>query len=209
MPGAWKWQPAPGRARGFRVQDTVERHDGVKIVVEKVLQWEPENPSANGREMIDDFRLWGSSRCRCMGEYSIETKLFTWVVHTLDNHNASLSEGGAPPRCGRKLPRNAASPPSLSLLAPSRPPSWEGQKRAAGVMGGPGERSPGSGFEGAGAPRQPQCITLGRLAPPKRGAAPAPLYQPRTARRARGVHARRSLASPFRSGRGESVLSRV
>ena len=32
-------------------------------------------------------------------------------------------------------------------------------------MGGLGESSPRSGFEGAGAPRQSQCITLGRLAP--------------------------------------------
>ena len=30
-----------------------------------------------------------------MGEYSTETRLFTWMVHTLDNHNISLSEGGA------------------------------------------------------------------------------------------------------------------
>ena len=44
--------------------------------------------------MIDDFRLWGSSRCRGIGEYSTETGLLTWMVHTIDNHNASLSEGG-------------------------------------------------------------------------------------------------------------------
>ena len=31
--------------------------------------------------------------------------------------------------------------------------------------GGSGGVPPGSGFEGAGAPRQPQCMTLGRLAP--------------------------------------------
>ena len=30
-----------------------------------------------------------------MGEYYTETRLFTWMVHTLDNHNASLLEGGA------------------------------------------------------------------------------------------------------------------
>jgi len=30
-----------------------------------------------------------------MGEYSTETRLFIRVVHALDNHNASLSEGGA------------------------------------------------------------------------------------------------------------------
>ena len=85
--------------------------------------------------------------------------------HDFDNPNALLSEGGAPRRCGRKLPRNAASLPSLSRLAPSRPPSWEREKGAAGVMGGQGRAPPSRGFEGAGAPRQPQCITLGRLAP--------------------------------------------
>ncbi len=62
---------------------------------------------------------------------------------------------------GGRTPSNA----SPSLLAPSRPPSWEREKGAAGVMGGQGRVPPGRGFEGAGAPRQPQCITLGRLAP--------------------------------------------
>ena len=56
---------------------------------------EQETGSPNDRGMIDDFRIWGSRRCRRMGEYSTETRLFTWMVHTLDNHNASLSEGGA------------------------------------------------------------------------------------------------------------------
>ena len=35
--------------------------------MEKIVQREHENPASNGREMIDDFRLWGSSRCRHMG----------------------------------------------------------------------------------------------------------------------------------------------
>ena len=49
----------PGKARGFRGQDTVERHGGFSAAVKKVLQWEPENPASNGRDMIDDFRLPG------------------------------------------------------------------------------------------------------------------------------------------------------
>ncbi len=49
----------PGKARGFRVQDTVERHGGVDVVKEKIVQWEQENPASNGRQMIDDFRLFG------------------------------------------------------------------------------------------------------------------------------------------------------
>ena len=49
----------------------------------------------HGREMTNDFHLWGSRRWRRMGEYSTETRLFTEMVHTFDNYNASLSEGGA------------------------------------------------------------------------------------------------------------------
>ena len=43
------------------------RHDGVNAVVEKILQWEQENPASNGRERIDDFRLWGSRTWRRRG----------------------------------------------------------------------------------------------------------------------------------------------
>ena len=57
----------PGKARGFRGQDTVERHDGLDVVMEKIVQWEQENPASNGREMIDDFRLRGSRTWRRMG----------------------------------------------------------------------------------------------------------------------------------------------
>ncbi len=48
-----------------------------------------------GAGWVDNFRLRGSSRCRRKGEYSTETRLFTWMVHAFDNHNASLSEGSA------------------------------------------------------------------------------------------------------------------
>ena len=48
-------------------RDTVERHGGLNVVVEKVLQWEQENPASNGREMIDDFRLRGARTWRRMG----------------------------------------------------------------------------------------------------------------------------------------------
>ena len=69
MPGHWKWQPAAGKAHGCRGQDTVQRHGGLDVVMEKIVQREPENPASNGREMIDDFRLRGSSRCRQMGRH--------------------------------------------------------------------------------------------------------------------------------------------
>ena len=74
---------------------TVERHGGFDAVMEKVVQWEQETPASNGRERIDEFHLRGSGTWRRMGEYSTETRLFIRVVHALDNHNASLSEGGA------------------------------------------------------------------------------------------------------------------
>ena len=96
---------------------------------------------------------------------TFQTGGWTSKVDMISTTPTLFSQRAGPRRCGRKLPRNAASPPSLSLLAPSRPPSWEREKGAAGVMGGQGGVSPGRGFEGAGAPRQPQCITLGRLAP--------------------------------------------
>ena len=63
---------------------------------------------------------------------------------------------------------------------------------SGGGDGGPGERSPGRGFEGAGAPRQPQCITLGRLAPRHyavRRRPRCPASHGAAARRARGVQA--------------------
>ena len=41
----------------------------------------------------------------------------------------------------------------------------EGEGIGGGDGGARGGLSPGRGFEGAGAPRQPQCVTLGRLAP--------------------------------------------
>ena len=67
MPEAWKSQPAPGKARGFRGRDTVEGHGGFDVDMEKVVQREQENPASNGREMIDDFRLRGSRTWRHIG----------------------------------------------------------------------------------------------------------------------------------------------
>ena len=57
----------PTKARGFGGQDTVERRDGFDVVMEKIVQWEQENPASNARDMIDDFRLPGSRTWRRMG----------------------------------------------------------------------------------------------------------------------------------------------
>lgn len=47
--------------------DTVERHGGLDAATDKIDQWEQEAPGFNGHGMIDDFRLWGSTRCRTRG----------------------------------------------------------------------------------------------------------------------------------------------
>ena len=69
MPGSEQVQPAPRKARGFRGQDTIERHGGLGVVMEKIDQWEQEDPASNGRDMIDDFRLRGSRTWRRMGDH--------------------------------------------------------------------------------------------------------------------------------------------
>ena len=92
MPGAWKSQPAPGKARGFRGQDTVERDGGLDVVMEKIIQWEQTNPAFNGREMIDDFRLRGSRPCRHMGGHLTKGGRRMEVARPFNNPNAPLSE---------------------------------------------------------------------------------------------------------------------
>ena len=47
--------------------DIIERYGGFDAVIEKVLQVEKQSASTNDQGMIDDFHLWGSSRCRQMG----------------------------------------------------------------------------------------------------------------------------------------------
>ena len=44
--------------------DTVERYGGLNAALKKMNQLARESPLSNGRGMIDDFRLWGSRRCR-------------------------------------------------------------------------------------------------------------------------------------------------
>ena len=44
--------------------DTIERHGGLNVVMEKIAQLEQEMPASNGRGMIDEFRLWGSRTWR-------------------------------------------------------------------------------------------------------------------------------------------------
>ena len=98
----------PGKARGFRGQDTVKRHDGLSVVMEKIDQWEQENPASNGREMIDDFRLRGSRTWRRMGgpltRGGWRTEVAHVVAHDFDNYKSALSEGAPSPLWSRLCP---------------------------------------------------------------------------------------------------------
>ena len=48
--------------------ETVERYGGLDAALGKINQLKQETPASIGRGMIDDFHLWGSRRCRRMGE---------------------------------------------------------------------------------------------------------------------------------------------
>ena len=49
--------------------DTIERHGGFDAVVEMILRWDRKNPVPKDRGSIDSFRLWGSRRCRRIGDH--------------------------------------------------------------------------------------------------------------------------------------------
>jgi hypothetical protein len=113
-----------GKARGFRVQeDTVERHDGLSVVMEKIVQWAQENLASNSRGMIDRFRLRGSRPCRHMGGHLTKGGWRTEVVHEvarpLNNPNAPLSEGEALAVVVQVVPGN---PHSTRIGTDSRSP---------------------------------------------------------------------------------------
>ena len=63
--------------------------------MEKIDQWEQENPASNDREMIDDFRLRGSRTWRRMGDTATKGGWRRQVVHDFDNYKSALSEGEA------------------------------------------------------------------------------------------------------------------
>ena len=110
MSGAWRSQPAPGKARGIRGQDTVERHGGLDVVMEKIDQWEQEDPLSDGLEMNDDFRFRGSRTWRRRGGPLTNGGWRTEVAHVVArpfNHpNAPLSEGEVLPAVVQFVPGN-------------------------------------------------------------------------------------------------------
>ena len=79
--------------------DTVERHGGLDVVMEKVVQGEQEDPASDGRERIDDFSLAGSRTWRRRGGHLTiggwRTEVVHPVAHAFDHRNTSLSEGEA------------------------------------------------------------------------------------------------------------------
>lgn len=74
--------------------DTVEGHGGFDVVMEKVVQWEQEDPAPNGRQSIHDFRLAGSRTWRRRGVRLTKVGPDTRAGHDFNYDNASLSEGG-------------------------------------------------------------------------------------------------------------------
>ena len=48
-------------------RETVERYGGLNAALKKINQLKQAAPEPQGLGMIDDFRLWGSRRCRRMG----------------------------------------------------------------------------------------------------------------------------------------------
>ena len=80
-------------------QPALERHGGFDVVMEKIDQWEQENPASNGHEMIDRFRLRGSRPCRHMGGHLTKggwrTQVVHEVAHDFDHYKPALSEGEA------------------------------------------------------------------------------------------------------------------
>ena len=49
--------------------DTIESYGGFDAVVEMILRWDRKNPVPKDRGSIDSFRLWGSHRCRRIGDH--------------------------------------------------------------------------------------------------------------------------------------------
>ena len=86
--------------------ETVERHGGLTVVMEKIDQTEQETPASNGAGMIDEFRLGGSRPCRRMGDHLTRVGWRIQVVHVFGNYNTALSEGAVLPAVVEAIPGN-------------------------------------------------------------------------------------------------------
>ena len=133
-------------------QDTVERHGGFDVVMEKIVLWKQKNPASNGSTIsVSGGQGGGVGPTR---HPKSPGGAQGWRVTSPPN--AFLSEGGA---------LGVVVEASPSLLAPSRPRSWEREEGSGGGDGGARGALPPVGVRRGRSPRQPQCITLGRLAP--------------------------------------------
>ena len=88
----------------------VEGHGGLDVVMEKIVQREQENPASNGREMIDDFRLWGSRRWSRTNAPPKKSRWRTWVARDFNHPNAFLSEGAPLPVVVESFPETPHPP---------------------------------------------------------------------------------------------------
>ena len=93
----------------------------------------------HGRQMIDDFRLWGSMRWSRTNAPPKKPRWRTGVARDFNHPNAFLSEGGALAVVVESFPV-ASRAIEASVMG-------EGEGSGGGD-GGPGERSPGRGSKG-------------------------------------------------------------
>ena len=47
--------------------DTIDHHGGLDAIMDKIDQLKQKTPASSGAALIDDFRVWGSRRCRRKG----------------------------------------------------------------------------------------------------------------------------------------------
>ena len=183
MPGSEKVQPARQSWRIQGGQDTIERHAGLDVVMEKIVQWEQAIPASNGRGLIDDFRLWGSRRWSRTDAPPKKPRWRAGVARDFNHPNAFLSEGEVLAVVVESFPV-ASRAIKASVMG-------EGEGSGGGDGGGQGRAPPGRGSKGPEPLARPNVLHwVGWLPGTTRCAAgPAvPASHGTAARRARGVH---------------------
>ena len=108
--------------------------------MEKIVQWEQENPVSNGRGLIDDFRLWGARRWSRTNAPPKKPRWRTGVARDFNHPNAFLSEGGVLPVVVESFP--------VASCAIEASVMGEGEGSGGGDGGARGELSPVGGSKG-------------------------------------------------------------
>ena len=88
--------------------DTVERWGGLDAALKKINQLKQETPALNGRGMIDDFRLWESTRLSSYKRATERPPVARVGGACFQTATTLFSQRAFPPRCGSGLSRNAA-----------------------------------------------------------------------------------------------------